>query len=124
MPSVGSCIAGRCSSGYACSPTNACCSQLVSAIPATGTKFFKNKFILFLVCPDGTQAAGACVNNQCGTGFICNQGLCCANSAQTPRCLDGSQAIGACIQGNCGTGYSCTTGNICCPSTINGKIIF
>lgn len=73
------------------------------------------------MCPDGTQAAGACVNNQCGTGFICNQGLCCANSAQTPRCLDGSQAIGACIQGNCGTGYSCTTGNICCPSTINCK---
>lgn len=59
----------------------------------------------------------------CGTGFTCNQGLCCADSSQTPRCLDGSQAIGACIQGSCGTSYACTTGNICCPSTLNSKII-
>ncbi|KAI1729951.1 hypothetical protein Ddc_02624 [Ditylenchus destructor] len=107
VPSVGSCIGGRCGPGYACSPTsNVCCAQMTQAIPAT-------------VCPDGTQAAGACVNGQCGQGFTCNQGLCCANSSQTPRCLDGSQAIGACIQGSCGTGYTCTTGNICCPSTLN-----
>uniref|UniRef100_A0A915DZ82 Uncharacterized protein n=1 Tax=Ditylenchus dipsaci TaxID=166011 RepID=A0A915DZ82_9BILA len=107
VPSVGTCVGGRCGPGYACSPSsNVCCAQMTQAIPAT-------------VCPDGTQAAGACVNGQCGQGFTCNQGLCCANSSQTPRCLDGSQAIGACIQGSCGTGYTCTTGNICCPSTLN-----
>ncbi|KAI6215051.1 SH2 domain and EF-hand domain pair-containing protein [Aphelenchoides besseyi] len=72
-----------------------------------------------MVCPDGTQAAGGCVNGQCGFGFMCNQGLCCTNSSQTPRCLDGSQAIGACIGGKCGEGYTCTTGNICCPSTLS-----
>ncbi|KAI6240956.1 hypothetical protein M3Y99_00405400 [Aphelenchoides fujianensis] len=67
------------------------------------------------VCPDGTQAAGGCVNGQCGFGFMCNQGLCCTNSSQTPRCLDGSQAIGACMQGRCGENYLCTTGKHLLP---------
>jgi hypothetical protein len=77
--------------------------------------------LLLLVCPDGTQAAGACVNNMCGQGYTCVKGLCCAAAAQTPKCLDGSQAVGACISGKCGMGYVCTTGNICCPSNANGK---
>uniref|UniRef100_A0A1I7SSX3 Ubiquitin-fold modifier-conjugating enzyme 1 n=1 Tax=Bursaphelenchus xylophilus TaxID=6326 RepID=A0A1I7SSX3_BURXY len=100
----GSCVQGRCDSGYQCNRNNVCCQ---TEVPAT-------------VCPDGTQAAGGCVNGQCGFGFTCNQGLCCTNTSQTPRCLDGSQAIGACIGGKCGDGYACTTGNICCPSNMNG----
>lgn len=75
---------------------------MAQAIPATGKNFIKFNNLFIKVCPDGTQAAGACVNGLCGTGFTCNQGLCCADSSQTPRCLDGSQAIGACIQGSCG----------------------
>lgn len=84
-------------------------------------EFEKRYFFGFLVCPDGTQAAGACVSGQCGAGFSCSNGLCCGSTSQTPKCLDGSEAIGACINCKCGTGYTCTTGNLCCPSTTNGK---
>lgn len=87
-----------------------------------------SKYVSFLVCPDGTQAAGGCVNGLCGTGYTCSNGLCCAGTSTTVKCLDGSDAVGACIpscQGDgcggvqvsyyCGSGYTCTTGNICCP---------
>lgn len=83
------------------------------------------------VCPNGNQAAGGCVNGQCGAGYTCQNGLCClGTSGSAVRCLDGSEAVGACIpscQGGacgsvqisyyCGSGYTCTTGNICCPVT-------
>ncbi|KAE9417230.1 hypothetical protein Angca_004422, partial [Angiostrongylus cantonensis] len=71
---------------------------------------------------------GGCVNGQCGAGYTCQNGLCCAGTTAGVRCLDGSEAVGACIpscQGDgcggvqityyCGSGYTCTTGNICCP---------
>uniref|UniRef100_A0A914DVI5 Chitin-binding type-2 domain-containing protein n=1 Tax=Acrobeloides nanus TaxID=290746 RepID=A0A914DVI5_9BILA len=72
-----------------------------------------------MFCLDGTQAVGACVNGQCGTGFTCSNNICCAMVLDTHqyKCLDGSEAIGACIDCKCGIGYFCTTGNLCCPST-------
>lgn len=68
------------------------------------------------------------MNGQCGTGYTCSNGLCCAGTSTTVKCLDGSDAVGACIPSctgdgcggvqvsyYCGSGYTCTTGNICCP---------
>lgn len=78
--------------------------------------------IIFIVCANGQQAVGACVNGQCGTGFTCTNGLCCYATSLTYRCLDGSDAVGFCINCLCGGNYYCTTGNLCCPLFTTGKV--
>uniref|UniRef100_A0A914D586 CC domain-containing protein n=1 Tax=Acrobeloides nanus TaxID=290746 RepID=A0A914D586_9BILA len=68
------------------------------------------------LCPNRMQPVGACVSDQCGTGFTCIDGLCCNSQYLSilPRCSDGSNAVSLCLSGRCGQGYICSIGNLCC----------
>uniref|UniRef100_A0A915LLD4 CC domain-containing protein n=1 Tax=Meloidogyne javanica TaxID=6303 RepID=A0A915LLD4_MELJA len=108
-----------------------------ACIAHTVVKQGHHHFRQFPVCPGGGPPIASCSTTVCSTpanvccaqataipatGFTCNQGLCCSNSSQTPRCLDGSQSIGACIQGRCGTGYtSCPPGQVSIGLAVNGR---
>uniref|UniRef100_A0A914EHD4 C-type lectin domain-containing protein n=1 Tax=Acrobeloides nanus TaxID=290746 RepID=A0A914EHD4_9BILA len=65
------------------------------------------------LCTNGVQPVGSCVNNRCGYGYTCINGICCVDSY--PKCISGAGALSACFNGGCGTGAYCTTGNLCCP---------